>query len=448
MTMDINDLLSTILGEKVELDPAAVLAEAKAVLSSEPEPEPEPEPERELEPEPEPEPAPDEGVITAAPQPAIEDDELASLFDVVRGVEPVPVTPPPAADEDVETPEIPDPEPEPVTTPVTTEVTSLVTDTTDVGKKLAAAATLPSFVDDELMSALDIRQFGTLVTLTTNRWHAKVKDRFAAKAASAATGANDEAFEARKRLLVGADAELRRIHKAIDDARTKHYEMTLPWSTNGVNDVGRRAGARLLPNTRFMEYVQVMAKAKAEMEAALNVFVPLYPQLVQQAAQNLKGSFDPKEYPPASTIAKHFALEFEFHPVAVGKDFEGILGAQAEKLALALEMRNRTMLENAMQDMWVRLTGVIDRAVDRFGTPDAIFQHSLIDNLRGLVEDLKHLNVTKDPRIEKVRQEIDKRLTKHEAPDIREDAGLRKLLGEEARRIRSMLDAIARGGSV
>ena len=301
-------------------------------------------------------------------------------------------------------------------------------DPVDQGK----AVTCPTFTTDEIADSLDIRNFATLVTLNTARWHAKVKDRKAAKDAADASGAKADAFEARKKLLAGCDSKLKQVHKAIDAARTEHYRLTMPWSMVGVNDVGKRTGGRLMPNTLFMEYTTAMAKAKAEMDRLVVAFEKDYPSLLAIAKQNLGSAFDPAQYPNPSSIAQHFRLSFDFNPIPVGTDFKGLQDAQVQKLGAALNKKTRTMLENAMQDAWVQLHDSVQLAYDRLSQPKQMFHATLIKKLCDQASILTHLNATKDPRIEAVRKMVEDKLTKHDAKDIRKDEALRKHLAEQA----------------
>ncbi len=298
---------------------------------------------------------------------------------------------------------------------------------------------MPVFTTAEIMDRIDIRSFATLVTLQTSRWHAKVKDRQASKDAATTAGADAAAFETRKRLLVGADELLKKIHQSIDVARTAHYQMTLPWSMKGMEDQGKRIGGRLLPNTLFMEYTTVMAKAKSDMDAALDAFVPAYPGLIKVAQSKLGTRFDPREYPNVSAIRTHFGLSFDFQPIPAGDDFKGLAATQCEALADALNRRTATMLENAMQDAWVRLHEVVSHAAERFSSPDKMFHYTLVEKLRDTVKLLKHLNVTGDKRIEYVRKFVEKNLTMHGVTEIKEDAALRKQLGAAAHHALNMM---------
>jgi len=303
---------------------------------------------------------------------------------------------------------------------------------------------LPTFTTDDIAEELDIRNFATLVTLNTARWHAKVKDRTAAKAAADAAGATPEAFEARKLLLAGCDAGLKAVHKEIDNARTEHYRLTMPWSSVGVNDVGKRSGGRLMPNTLFLDYTSAMAQAKANMQVKLDIFVKQYPSLLTTVQQKLGTAFDPAQYPNPSSIAAHFNLSFDFNPIPVGSDFKGLQQAQTEKLSAALNRKTRAMLENAMQDAWKTLYDSVAHAAAVLADPGKMFHKTLIEKLVKQGELLSHLNATKDAGIEEIRVALaGSALTKHDPKDIRKDEALRKRLSEEAKGIVERMEELA-----
>lgn len=305
---------------------------------------------------------------------------------------------------------------------------------------------MPTFTSEEVAATLDLRNFATLVTLNTARWHAKVKDRQASIDVANANEADAGAFETRKRLLAGADDKLKRIHKAIDAARAKHYEMTLPWTTTGIQDLGRRSGGRLLPNSLFFDYTKAMAEAKAEMVAALDDFVPAYPSLVEQAQKKLGKRFDRTEYPNAESIRQHFDLSFDFQPVPQGSDFKGLPKQQCDALARAIQDKTRTMVENAMQDLWVRLHDAVAHMAERLAHPDKMFHHTLVSNVRNLAHLLKHLNVTGDPRIEELRQYVEKHLCPHDVEVLRKQPTIRTQVAAHAQSALQKMEKVATHG--
>lgn len=308
-------------------------------------------------------------------------------------------------------------------------------------KQRAELPHIPTFTNDEIADAIDIRNFGTLVTLQTRRWHAKVKDRQASRDAATASGADAAAFDTHKRLLAGADEKLKRIHKAIDDARAKHYRMTLPWSTVSHEDNTKRTGARLLPNTLFMEYTTTMAHALQEMKDAIADFTPAYPALIKIAQTKLGTRFNAAEYPNASAIASYFDLSFDFMPIPLGGDFQGLADAQVERLADTLKRKTRQMLENAMQDAWMRLHETVAHAAERLANPDAMFHYTMVEKLKEQADLLKHLNVTGDARIEHVRGFVEKHLTMYDVKDMRKDENLRKQMAKHAAEALALMEA-------
>ena len=288
-----------------------------------------------------------------------------------------------------------------------------------------AAIKMPTFTAADFASTMDIRNFATLVTLNTARWHAKVKDRQAARDAATMSNADEGSFEARKRLLVGADDQLKKIHRTIDDARAAHYRMTLPWSTTSLADNGRRTGGRLLPNTLFVEYTTEMALKRRAMVEALDAFVPKYPELIEIAKHKLGKRFDPRDYPNTDSIRAHFDLSFDFQPIPKGDDFAGLPQAQLDALANKVNDNTRMMAEHALQDVWARMHEYVSRMAERLSSPDKLFHNTLVQNVKETARLVAHLNITKDPRIESIRKKIDKHLCQYEPKDLRENPVLR-----------------------
>lgn len=312
---------------------------------------------------------------------------------------------------------------------------------TDTEDRNTIKIKMPVFTSAELAESMDIRNFATLVTLNTARWHAKVKDRKAAEYASTAANADKHAFETRKRLLVGADEKLKAIHKAIDEARAQHYSMTLPWTTTGVDDAGRRTGGRLLPNTLFFEYTQEMARHRQIMLDALDDFVPEYPNLVAIAQTKLGSRFDPTEYPNSADIRSHFRLSFDFQPVPAGTDFKGLPQQQLDTLARHLNANAQKMTENAMQEVWTRLRDAVARMADRLSSPDKLFHYTLVDNVRDVSRLLAHLNITNDAKVEALRKKVERHLCLVDAKQLRDDPAVRRKVGAHAASILSEMDA-------
>jgi hypothetical protein len=181
------------------------------------------------------------------------------------------------------------------------------------------------------------------------------------------------------------------------------------------------------------------------MEQALDKFVPAYPMLIQEAKKKLGKRFDITEYPHPDTIRAHFALSFDFQPIPQGHDFKGLPDAQCQALANALQNKTKQMVENAMQDLWVRAAEAVGRMAERLSHPDKLFHYTLVENVRTVAKQLKHLNVTGDARVQELQQFIELYLCKHEVDELRKSPTLRAKVGAHAKDAVAKMQTLARG---
>jgi hypothetical protein len=176
------------------------------------------------------------------------------------------------------------------------------------------------------------------------------------------------------------------------------------------------------------------------MDKALIDFVQAYPTLISIAQKRLGTRFDPAEYPNVSAIQNRFSLTFDFMPVPMGGDFQGLADAQVKRLRDTLNRKTSTMLENAMQDAWSRLFELVSHVQQKFSDPDGVFHYTMIDKLREVVKLIKHLNIVGDQKIEDVRAYVEKHLTMHDVKEIRKDDALRRVLAVKATEALSLME--------
>jgi hypothetical protein len=305
----------------------------------------------------------------------------------------------------------------------------------------AVLMNFPTFTDETIADTLDMRNYATLCRLKVRKWVGRKRDRNAARRSEQDAAAVVGSFSTYKKLFAGTEDKLRAVNSVLDAARTRHYQMTLPWSTTSLSDAGRRDGPRLLANTLFMEYISEMATAKQAMETVLNEFESAYPSLLLEAKKNLGKAFDITQYPPSSAIRDLFALDFDFTPIPEGADYKGLPAAQCAALKGKLDKSRQACMENAMRDVWARMLKVVGHMHEALSDHKKGFHDTLVSNVRELVELLKHLNATKDPRIEEIRTKIEANLCRHEPDVLRKDVTKRalvaKLAGEVLQDMRS-----------
>jgi hypothetical protein len=299
----------------------------------------------------------------------------------------------------------------------------------------------PAFTEENLAETMDIRNYATLCKLKVRKWGGRVKDKKAARQSARDMGAVDGAYSTYKRLFAGVEDRLRAVNSVLDAARTRHYELTLPWSVTGSDDKGRRDGPRLMANTLFMEYVTEMGQAKQQKDQVLAELERAYPSMLVEAKKNLGNGFDIKQYPTSAEIKDYFDLEFEFMPVPLGVDYKGLPRQQIGALANKLNKSMQQCMENALRDVWARLYSRVQKMQERLSNPKHIFHDTLVSNMRELAATVEHLNATKDPRIENIRKQIEANLCRFEAEDLRKDLTKRALTAQLAGEILRDMEA-------
>ena len=312
--------------------------------------------------------------------------------------------------------------------------TTVVTDDDGDGTPAAAAVAVnfPTFTDATIAETMDIRNFATLCKLKVRKWGGRVKDKKAAHRSSQDAGAVDGAYSTYKKLFAGVEDKLRAVNSVLDSARTRHYEVTMPWSVTGVDDRGRRDGPRLLANTLFMEYISEMGAAKQQMKAVLADLKLAYPSMILEAKRNLGNGFEIKQYPTSDEIEDYFDLEFEFMPVPAGADYKGLPSQQVSALADKLNRSMQQCMENACRDVWARAYTVIQRMVERLDNPKHTFHDTLVSNVKELASLMSHLNPTNNPKVDEVRRRMEDDLCRFEPEVLRKDLHKRGLIAKLA----------------
>lgn len=264
-----------------------------------------------------------------------------------------------------------------------------------------------------------------LVTLHISQWTARKYDKRVSSEAATANNAKEDAGRYNKALL--SKAALADINKAVGEARSFHYEQTLPWGDSG---------SRILLAENYFDYMRELGKLKARFETAVDAFTPNYQNYMAEARSRLNGMFKSEDYPPADTIASKFAFAVDVTPVPQGTDFRIDLGeGEVNKIQKDIEERMQQAQQVAMKDVWHRLYDVIAKMQTRLSDPDAKFRDSLVGNAIDLISLLPRLNLTNDPELEKFRRMAETDLCKATPDALRENQTVRKNTALKAQEI-------------
>ena len=130
-----------------------------------------------------------------------------------------------------------------------------------------------------------------LARLSISTWSARRLDKTATEKIKNDFQTSNDAGRYNKSLI--ATNALKKVQSAAGDARTFHYQQTLPWNDDG---------ARILPAANFFAYSEGMRKHKAAFQAAVSEFLTEYPALVEDAKIRLNSLFVQSDYPSTENI--------------------------------------------------------------------------------------------------------------------------------------------------
>jgi len=267
---------------------------------------------------------------------------------------------------------------------------------------------------------MSISNSSVLVEMNISVWTAQKTDRSATTKVASDNNASSDAGQYKKNLMAGTT-----VRKQIADysasCRTWHNGRTLPWSDKGV---------RLLPTSMFFDYKKEANAKREEFHRMIDKFLHVYPVLVSQAETNLGDLFDPADYPDVNTVAGKFGFRLVFSPVPEAGDFRLDVGAgDLEELKAQYDVAYETRVTEAMATTWDKLhsalRGMSEKLTEPEGEKTKLFHSTFVTNAQELCGLLTHLNITKDPKLEAARRELEKVISSVDVEDIREDVSLR-----------------------
>ncbi len=267
---------------------------------------------------------------------------------------------------------------------------------------------------------MSISNSAMLVEMNISVWTGQKVDRGASNKVTSDANATADAGQFKKNLMAGTT-----LRKELSDyaalCRTWHNGRTLPWADKGP---------RLLPTSMFFEYKKEVDARIAYFNNLKAKFVERYPQLLAEAPTHLGALFDPSDYPSVDEVAAKFAFKLVFSPVPEAGDFRIDVGNnEMSELRAQYEDAYDARVKDAMQTAWGKLhttlTAVSEKLTEPDGEKPKLFHSTFISNVRDMVDLLSHLNVTKDPELERARRQLDMAIGTLDVDDLRGDVGAR-----------------------
>lgn len=277
-----------------------------------------------------------------------------------------------------------------------------------------------------------------LVDLSISRWRAKASDRTATRevAEKHKVGVGMGEY---KKLLVAKEA-LAKVRSLATEARAIHKFHTLPW-----ND----SGCRILSAAGYFAYAEAIRKVRERFDEATVEFMVEYRKHVTDAKKLLGDLFDEGQYPKdEAALRARFAIDIRILPFPAAEDFRVKLSRETvETVRSQIQADLQKTMQVAMQDVWGRVHAVVAHMAERLqaykvtkkGVENS-FRDSLVTNIKELLDVLPSLNVTGDPQLDAVAEEMRAALLP-EPTVLRDDEKVRSATAKAADRILKKMEA-------
>ena len=261
------------------------------------------------------------------------------------------------------------------------------------------------------MSNIDISASAKLVELSIGLPSGRKKDVKQAEELNAKNN-SDHVHNVTKSTLKGS-VVLENAIKHGAQIRAEHTRMTLTYNNSGL---------RLVTNAMLVDYLAYMNDAEQEQSEYRDKFLSEYPDIIANAPTVMGAAYKAEDYPSYGVMADKFRWSLEFYPVPTSGHFPTDI---ANEMIAKFQADDDARIQRAMGDVYGRMSKLITRLSDQL-EPDKKVYNSLIEGARELCDNIKSMNLTGDPQLEGIRQELQKAMLGVDAVDIRSDDAYRK----------------------
>lgn len=266
-----------------------------------------------------------------------------------------------------------------------------------------------------------------LAAVSVSQWTARRLDKEVTNEINDRKGAKTDAGRYNK-LLIDAK-HLEPITHAVSAARMYHEKVTQPWLDDGY---------RILPTMLYADWSSEIDGLIEDFNAAVNGFVRVYPDAVEDSRKRLGSMFKAADFPHVEEIRAKFVMRKKSMPCPDAADFRTDLADEhADDIRASIEQSMKEALDNAMNEPVMRIVELVGRMADRMktykpGKREGSFRSSLVENLQELVYVLPAFNLTGNKAIAELTDRINDELCQHDADELKKNERLRKSVGKAA----------------
>ena len=202
------------------------------------------------------------------------------------------------------------------------------------------------------------------------------------------------------------------------------------------------------PSAAYMDHTEKMRELSNRFTPAVEALAREFGKLVEQAKVRLGGLFRPEDYPAPDELRRKFSFETKVMPLPDAGDFRVTLGdEEKERIKRQITATVEASLQIASRDLWQRLYEAVSHLAERLSAYKVTgtgvehpFRDSVVTNLVKLVDVLPKLNVTGDPELDRLAEQVRASLLV-DPQELRKSESIRNETAKAANRIATTMAA-------
>jgi hypothetical protein len=231
-------------------------------------------------------------------------------------------------------------------------------------------------------------------------------------------------------------AELKAIRQFDGEVRQYLYNICLPFEI----------GIHLLPIAALQTVENRLRQFAVDRVQLIDAFLVAYPSLCQDAAQRLRGLYNPADYPPIDEVRQQFSLSWQYISFGVPEQLKGISRDVWEQEREKAAQRMAQASSEIQQVLRETMAGLVQHMADRLQTSEdgkpLRFKNSTVSNLVEFLANFEFRNVTDDTELQNLVAQARQMLQGVDAEDLRSTGELRTKVQQGMTNLAAQLDTL------
>jgi hypothetical protein len=276
-----------------------------------------------------------------------------------------------------------------------------------------------------------------LVSLSTRAWRATAADREIAKQTENEYQAAQGTMKVVKDLVPRSVTAP--IFRIIDYGRSEHYRLTC---------LGFTKGQQLLSTALFDRYCITQNEIREGFNFAVQRLCEMYPEVLEEAPKRLGNAFKISDFPTVEQLPGYFYYKSTFAPIPSTEDWrlEGLAEGDMTEVRRDVEESIHSMYQEATKEIYERAREVLKNIASQARSYESTFggssllRNATIENLKDVSGLICQMNITNDPVLTEIGEDMVKEFSQLEGEELRKDAKQRESIATIAERLMKKME--------